>query len=133
MVLRRFKGLLIVRQRGEHHRISCAFVPIASRSCLWARKALDVPIKPLPRLEAIALTTYSCHRKLCRRRVPKSATLKLGTPRRRSILLQSFVFVPTSNPEADLSFLILSVYARVLNWDSNGRLAESTHERNDRQ
>jgi hypothetical protein len=72
--------------------ISCALVPIASRSCLWARKAFEVPMKPRPRLEAMALTTYSCHRKLCRRRVPKSATLRPGTPRRRSILLHSLVF-----------------------------------------
>ena len=44
--------------------ISCALVPIASRSCLWARNAFEVPVKSLPRFAAMASTTYSCHRKL---------------------------------------------------------------------
>jgi hypothetical protein len=39
----------------------------------------------------IAFTTYSCHKKLCRLRVPKSLTLSKGTPRSRSIFSHSRV------------------------------------------
>ncbi len=39
----------------------------------------------------MALTTYSCHRKLCLRRVPKSLTFSRGTPRSRSIFSHSRV------------------------------------------
>ena len=35
-------------------------------------------MKLAPRFEAMASTTYSCQRKLCRRRVPKSATCRSG-------------------------------------------------------
>ena len=45
-----------------------------------------------PARRVIAFTTYSCHKKLCRRRVPKSLTLSPGTPRSRSIFSHSRVF-----------------------------------------
>src|ERR1700730_11049883 len=74
--------------------ISCALVPMASRSCLWARKAFEVPVKALPRFAAVALTTYSCQRKLWRRRGPKADTARPGAAAQPLDFSPEFCFRP---------------------------------------
>ena len=69
---------------------SCALVPIASRSLSIARSTLDDPMKRLPNPSFKASTHQRCHRKPCRRRVPKSEMTRSGSARSRSTLSHSF-------------------------------------------
>ena len=50
------------------------------------RMIFEVPVKLAPSTSLMAFTTYSCHKKLCRRRVPKSVRRNPGTPRSRSMV-----------------------------------------------
>ena len=54
-------------------------MPIASTSRRMAIRQLEVPRKAGPRPSIMACTHQSCHRKPCRRRVPKSAMLQPGS------------------------------------------------------
>ncbi|MNT46941.1 hypothetical protein D3C72_1836160 [compost metagenome] len=51
---------------------SCPLVPTASRSLFMASRTFDVPMKARPSPSFSASTHQPCHRKPCRRRVPKS-------------------------------------------------------------
>src|SRR6201985_966860 len=68
---------------------SCALVPIASRSLSIASSTFEVPVKDGPSPSLTASTHQRCHRKPCRRRVPKSDSRKPSSLRSRSTLVQS--------------------------------------------
>ena len=64
---------------------------LASISRFMAMRQFEVPVNLAPSPSCIACTHQSCHRKLCRRLVPKSAIFSPSIRRSRSIFSQSRV------------------------------------------
>ncbi|MNY22294.1 hypothetical protein D3C86_1558940 [compost metagenome] len=70
---------------------SWPLVPTASRSLFMASRTLEVPMKALPSPSFNASTHQPCHRKPCRRRVPKSEIASGSNRLSRSTLPHSLV------------------------------------------